>query len=160
MPLLTPVNNRELDSELQQPIIMIYLNKIKQRQIFEAQAFEQIMNHVNTPELLVQMLNDYICRAIAYSASHTQVYPPTHVQQNPNVISNLRIEAQMNVYDRQGVLEQAQGRFPWHQPNYLRKGQKNVTHVWIAYFINRQITQEENKDPLEYFEHYRQANNE
>jgi hypothetical protein len=147
------VRNKELDADLQRPIIMIYLNKINRRQIFEPQAFEQIMNSVNNPELLVRILDEYICQAVAFNTAQTNMYT---LQQSPNVISNLKIEARMNVYDRK--VAKAPGEDLWYDRNYVQTRQKNTTHVMIAYFINQQITKEENRDPLEYFQQYRRTN--
>ena len=150
------MRNTELDADLQRPIIMIYLNKINRRQIFEPQAFEQIMGNVGNPQLLVQILDEYICQAVAFTTAQNNLYPMDQIQQTPNVISNLKIEAHMNVYDR--MMENGTERSPWFSRNYVREKQKNVTHVRIAYFINQQIAKEENKDPLEYFEQYRRSN--
>ena len=152
------MRNTELDADLQRPIIMIYLNKINRRQIFEPQAFEQIMGNVGNPQLLVQILDEYICQAVAFTTAQNNLYPMDQIQQTPNVISNLKIEAHMNVYDR--MMENGTERSPWFSRNYVREKQKNVTHVRIAYFINQQIAKEENKDPLEYFEQYRRSNSE
>lgn len=156
------MRNQELDEELQRPIIAIYLNKINQRQIFEPQAFEQIRNNVHNPDLLVQMLDGYILQSIAYSAAQESGFANANAQPNPNpnVISNLSIEAHMNVYNRRGLAQAAPGQQPWMHRNYVRENQRNVTHVQIAYFINQQITRQKNRDPLEYFEQYRQSNNE
>lgn len=160
------MRNQELDEELQRPIILIYLKKISERQIFEQQAFEQIQNNVQNPELLVQMLDNYICQSIAYSAAqeggytNTQPQPAHNGNSNPNVISNLSIEAHMNVYNRRTDPQQTSTQLSWMHRNYVRENQRNVTHVQIAYFINQQITRQENRDPLEYFEHYRKTNNE
>lgn len=147
------MRNKELDADLQRPIIMIYLNKINRRQIFDPHAFEQIMNSVGNPELLVRILDEYICQAVAFTTAQNNVYP---VQQTPNVISNLKIEAHMNVYDR--MMEKTPNGEPWYSRNYVRERQKNVTHVAIAYFTNQQITKEGNQDPLEYFQQYRRTN--
>lgn len=158
--LLTEVKNRELDAELQRPIIAIYLKKIEERQIFEKQAFDYIRNNIHNRELLVQMLENFICQSVAYSVGPESGYVNAQVQPNPNVISNLSIEAHMNVYNQAVDPRQVPAQSQWMHRNYLRENQKNVTHVQIAYFINQQITKQENRDPLEYFEHYRKTNNE
>jgi hypothetical protein len=139
---------------------MIYLNKLNQRQIFEPQAFEEIMNNVYNPELLIQILDNYICQSIAYSSNQDTNYTQRQNPQGPNVISNLSIEAHMNVYNRNSGVDQTQVQTPWLDRNYVRENRRNVSHVRIAYFINKQIARQENRDPLEYFEHYRRNNNE
>jgi hypothetical protein len=139
---------------------MIYLNKINQRQIFERSAFKQIMDSVCNPELLIQILDNYICQSIAYSSAQDPNYLQRQNQQGQNVISNLSIEAHMNVYNRNPDQGQPQVQTPWANRIYVREKKRNVSHVRIAYFINQQITKVENRDPLEYFEHYRKTNNE
>jgi len=155
------VRNQELEEDLQRPIISIYLNKLNQRQIFEPQAFDEIMANVGNPDLLIQILDNYICQSIAYSSTQDGTYIQRQNPQAPNVISNLSIEAHMNVYNRNAGVEgnQVQGT-PWQDRNYVRENRRNVCHVRIAYFINKQIARQENRDPLEYFEHYRRTNNE
>lgn len=133
---------------------MIYLNKIQQRQIFEKSAFLQIVANIDNPEILIQILNTYIYQSISYNV--TQNPALNHPQQRENVISNLSIEASMNVCDRKP--EQIESS--WLNRGYIKENRRNVTHVKIAYFINQQIAKEENQDPLIYFENYRQANNE
>ena len=138
----------------------MYLNKIKKRQIFEPQAFEQILFNANSPQNLIKILDNYICRAIAYSAPQNPSFPQGVVQSGPNVISNLNIEAKMNVYNQLARPEQTNINPSWPDRNYVKENCKSITHVRIAYFINQQITKEENRDPLEYFENYRKTNNE
>ena len=143
----------EIQENLRHPIIMIYLNKIKQRHIFEDQAFQQIMKNVNQPEILVQILNNYIHQAIRLASSQNQIINQNQPKQN--VISNLSIEASMNVCNR--TTEKTEPI--WLSRNYIKENCKSVTHVRIAYFINQRIASEKNTDPLEYFENYRKANN-
>lgn len=142
------------------PIIFIYLKKINERQIFEKQAFEYIHNNIHNRELVVQILDNFISQAVAYTSRLEGNYVNQPAQPNPNVISNLSIEAHMNVYNQGGDPQQVPTQSSWMHRNYLQVNQKNVTHVQIAYFINQQITRQENRDPLEYFEHYRKTNNE
>lgn len=149
-----------MDRDLRSPIISIYLNKINQRQIFETQAFKQIMDNVTNPEILIQILDNYICQSIAFSAPQNPGFPQQRIQEGSNVISDLNIEARMNVYNQFPTSEQNPNESFCPNRNYVKENCKNVTHVKIAYFINQQITKEENKDPLEYFENYRQNNNE
>lgn len=141
----------EVDKDLRKPIIMIYLNKIQQRQIFEQSAFLQIVANVDNPEILVQILESYIHQAISFTAAQN----PALNQQRENVISNLSIEASMNVCDRkpQQIQQNCLSR------TYVKENSKNVTHVKIAYFINQQVAREQNQDPLQYFQNYRHANN-
>lgn len=139
---------------------MMYLNKIKERQIFEDSAFNQILFNAERPQNLIQILDNYICQAFAYSAPQNPSFPQGVVQSGPNVISNLNIEAKMNVYNQLAGAEQGNRNPAWLNRNYVKENCKSITHVRIAYFINQQITKEENRDPLEYFENYRKTNNE
>lgn len=137
---------------------MIYLNKINQRQIFEPEAFNQIMQSVNNPALLVRLLDEYICQAVAFTTAQQNPYALGAMQGQPKMISNVEVEARMNVYDQGMGVEQ--GRSAWLSRNYVTSAQRNLTHVRIAYIINGQIAQTEKKDPLEYFEQYRKSNGE
>ena len=149
------MSNVEIGEDLRKSIFTIYLNKLAHRQIIDNQLIQYIYQSSSQRQIVLETLEQLIELCPNGPSNNT---PNTEKQQN--IISNVSVNGEIKIVNGVTIENQIKGKKSWEERNYVKDKKVNVIHVRIAYFINRQIAEQRNLDPLEYFEQYRRSGNE
>ena len=149
------MSNVEIGDDLRKSIFIIYLNKLAQRQIIDKELIEYIYQSSSQPQIILETLEQLIQLCPNGPSSNIQ-----NIEKQQQVISNVSVDGEIKIVNGANVVNEMKEPKTWEERNYVKEKKVNVMHVRIAYFINRQIAQQRNLDPLEYFEQYRRSGNE